>query len=98
MRCPFLALLKSAAVILLAAAITFAPAELWGQEDTLQVQGLKSFRITPKRQASYHWIGAVYNPNLDRYVMLFNDYKNEPPYGPVQTIYSRMFNHKGKWL
>ena len=68
---------------------------LYGQDEPAQTQALKSFRITPKKEADNNFMGAVYNPNLDRYVVFFFDYKYDSN-GPHQTIFSQLFNRKGK--
>jgi len=60
-----------------------------------QTQAIKSFRITPKKTAGYKWIGAVYNPNLDLYIVFFDELSYTAD-GPVQKIYSQPLNRKGK--
>jgi hypothetical protein len=65
-------------------------------QDGAQIQALKSFRITPKKKAAYMWIGAVWNPNLNLYIAMFYEFKLGIPGGPEQTLYSQLFNRKGK--
>lgn len=88
--------IKRIAIIFSLVILVFPNADLFCQDETLQIQALKSFRITPKRKAIFGLAGAVYNPNLDHYIVLFVENQYDAPGGPIQKIYSRMFNRAGK--
>jgi len=83
-------------VLVLVGIIAPQTSTLFCQDEPVQAQTLKSFRITPKRDGAFDWIGAVYNPNLNRYIILYYEFKNVGPDAPYQTLYSQMFNRKGK--
>lgn len=86
---------KKFIVIFIIGILLFLTPDLLSQDEPVKVQALKSFRISPKKKADYNFMGAVYNPNLDLYVVFFFDYKYDS-HGPHQTIFSQKFNRKGK--
>jgi len=85
---------KIIAIFIVGIFLFFTP-NLFSQDEPVQVQALKSFRISPKKEADNNFIGAVYNPNLNLYVVFFFDYKYDSN-GPHQTVFTQKFTRKGK--
>jgi len=96
MRRVYLYLCKPALVFFLVSALFFQSPVLFCQDAPVRAQALKSFRITPNRKATFSRCEAVYNPNLNHYIILFTEYEYNDPSGPHQSIYTQMITPKGK--
>ena len=77
------------------ASFSIIPASSLFCQDGVQVQALKSFRITPTPAAMNFWVGGVYNPNLDRYIVFFEEITYSSA-GRTQKIYSLPLKPSGK--